>query len=233
MKIGIIGAMDAEIEYILSKMEGKKETGKAGLLFTEGTIGTTDAVVVKCGVGKVNAALCTQILIDCFGITHLLNTGIAGSLNNDINIGDVVVSTDAVMHDMDAAVFGYAPGETPGMGVQSFAADETLRKIITDAIHRTAPDIAVFEGRIAPGDQFISDSAVKERIRSVFHAECTEMEGAAIAQCAFVNKVPFVIVRYISDKADESTLVPYTEFEAQAAANSAKLTVDAIGHIGK
>ena len=111
MKIGIIGAMDAEIEYILSKMEGKKETGKAGLLFTEGTIGTTDAVVVKCGVGKVNAALCTQILIDCFGITHLLNTGIAGSLNNDINIGDVVVSTDAVMHDMDAAVFGYAPGK--------------------------------------------------------------------------------------------------------------------------
>lgn len=229
-KIGIIGAMDVEIAYILSQLEEKKETCKAGLTFTEGTIGNVSAVVVKSGIGKVNAALCTQILIDCFGITHLINSGIAGSLNNDIEIGDVVVSTDAIMHDMDVSSFGYDPGQTPGMRARSFKADETLRKIITEALAHTAPEIHVFEGTVATGDQFISDRKRKEEIRRVFHAECTEMEGAAIAQCAYVNEIPFVIMRYISDKADESASVYYPEFEAAAAKRSAELIVSVLRH---
>lgn len=230
MKIGIIGAMKDEIAHILTEIEDKKTTQKAGLTFTEGRLGNTDAVIVQSGVGKVNAALCAQILIDCFGITHLINTGIAGSLNNDIEVGDAVVSTDAIMHDMDATAFGYAAGETPGMRSASFAADEQLRNMITSGIKETAPRLHVFEGRIATGDQFISNSAQKERIRSLFHAECTEMEGAAIAQTATVNGIPFVIVRYISDKADESTLIPYIDFEAEAARNSAKLIVSVLKH---
>ena len=230
MKIGIIGAMDSEIAYILSQLEETKETCKAGLTFIEGAIGNVSAVVVKSGIGKVNAAICTQILIDCFGITHLINSGIAGSLNNDIEIGDVVVSTDAVMHDMDVSAFGYDPGQTPGMRARAFKADETLRKLVTQALAHTAGDIHVFEGTVATGDQFISERRRKDEIRSVFHAECTEMEGAAIAQCAYVNGIPFVIMRYISDKADESASVYYPEFEAAAAKRSAELIVSVLRH---
>lgn len=228
MKIGIIGAMESEISYILSRMNSKEEISKAGMKFVTGTIGKTEAVVVRSGVGKVNAAICTQILADCFSITHLINSGIAGSLNAEINIGDVVISTDAVQHDMHAEVFGYKPGEVPGMGFQTFKADETLRRMTADMIRKTAPEIAVFEGRIATGDEFVSSSETKKRIREVFGAECTEMEGAAIAQTASVNGIPFVIMRYISDKADESAEISYPEFEAQAARHSAELIVSVL-----
>jgi adenosylhomocysteine nucleosidase len=228
MKTGIIGAMDVEIAHILSQMESKKETKKAGMTFVEGVIGKTEAVVVKSGVGKVNAALCAQMLIDCFGITHLINSGIAGSLNNEINIGDLVVSTDAVEHDMDATVFGYAKGEAPGMGVKSYEADAQLRKTIVDTIRITAPEISVFEGRIATGDQFISSKETKDAIRDTFRAMCCEMEGAAIAHAAYLNQIPFVIMRYISDKADEEAEVSYPEFEAAAAKHSAELIVSVI-----
>ncbi len=231
MKIGIIGAMDVEIAHILSEMESKKETQKAGMTFCEGVIGKTEAVVVRSGIGKVNAAVCTQILIDCFQITHLINSGIAGSLNNDINIGDLVVSTDAVEHDMDATVFGYAKGEVPGMRAAFYKADEQLRKTIVETIKVTAPEISVFEGRIATGDQFISAREIKNAIRDIFHAECCEMEGAAIAHAAYLNSIPFVIMRYISDKADESAEVNYQEFEAAAAKHSAELIVSVLKHM--
>jgi adenosylhomocysteine nucleosidase len=168
------------------------------------------------------------MLIDCFGITHLINSGIAGSLNNEINIGDLVVSTDAVEHDMDATVFGYAKGEAPGMGVKSYEADAQLRKTIVDTIRITAPEISVFEGRIATGDQFISSKETKDAIRDTFRAMCCEMEGAAIAHAAYLNQIPFVIMRYISDKADEEAEVSYPEFEAAAAKHSAELIVSVI-----
>ncbi len=232
MKIGVIGAMDAEINTVVSALQNIRTSHKANLTITEGSFGSIEAVVVRCGVGKVNAALCAQILIDCYGVTHIINSGIAGSLNNEINIGDVVVSTDAVMHDMDATVFGYEPGQTPGMRA-GFKADEELMKLCLNAIRETAPDINVFEGRVASGDQFISKREIKNRIRDTFRAECCEMEGAAIAQTASANEIPFVIVRYISDKADESTIVPYVEFEAKAADNSAKLIVNVLNHLGK
>lgn len=228
MKIGIIGAMEDEIAIILAAMKSKKETQKAGMTFFEGIIGKTDAVVVRSGVGKVNAAVCTQILCDCFNITHLINSGIAGSLNNDINIGDVVVSTDAVEHDVDAVTFGYAPGQVPGTKKAAFDADENLRRIITQTIRDTIPDISVFEGRVATGDQFISQRAVKDRIRDTYGAICCEMEGAAIAHAAVVNSIPFVIVRYISDKADESAQMSYPEFEAEAARHSARLILSVL-----
>ncbi|MCH4038770.1 MAG: 5'-methylthioadenosine/adenosylhomocysteine nucleosidase [Eubacteriales bacterium] len=230
MKIGIIGAMSAEVAALKSKMKLAGTKRRAGMEFCEGTIGNTDVVIVQSGVGKVNAGCCVQILADLFDVTHIINTGVAGSLNNDINIGDIVVSTDALYHDVDATVFGYAKGEVPQLGTASFTADEMLRASAVRAIREADPDIQVFEGRVASGDQFICDRAVKNRIRDTFHADCCEMEGAAIAQASWINGIPFVIVRAISDKADESVTVSYDEFEGKAAEHCARLVEYMVRH---
>ena len=231
MKIGIIGAMDSETAHLKEILKDAKETSIANMTFREGKIGNTDTVVVKCGIGMVNAAVCAQILIDHFNITHLINTGIAGSLNNDINIGDLVVSTDAVTHDFSVGPLGYPDGQIPGMDTLAFEADSDLRTLIADTIRKTVPEISVFEGRIASGDQFICTKDRKDWIRTTFGAECTEMEGAAIAQTAYVNGIPFVILRFISDKADESSQVEYSVFEAEAALRSAKITAAAVASL--
>ena len=216
MKIGIIGAMDVEVANLKEAMKKEREVVRAGMRFCEGTIGGTEVVVVQCGIGKVNAGLCVQILCDLFDVTHLINTGVAGSLDEEINVGDVVVSIDAMYHDMDVTGLGYVPGQVPQMDVLSFAADPMLREAAVKACREAAPEIGVFEGRVVSGDQFICDRAKKNEIKKIFGGLCTEMEGAAIAQAAYVNGVPFVIVRAISDKADESVIVAYV-FEAQAA----------------
>ena len=223
MKIGIIGAMDVEVSTLKDKVQNRKCTTYSRMEFCEGFFGKTNVVIVKSGVGKVNAGLCVQILADRFGVTHIINTGVAGSLNNDINIGDIVVSVDATYHDVDATIFGYAPGEIPQLGVKCFHADDSLRKDAVTACRKADPDINVFEGIVASGDQFISDSTKKSWIRKTFVADCCEMEGAAIAQASFVNQIPFVIIRAISDKADESVTVSYDEFEGKAAVHCADL----------
>lgn len=223
MKIGIIGAMEVEVERLIGCMKDVKETKRAGMCFCEGRVGRTQVVIVRCGIGKVNAGLCVQILCDLFGITHVINTGVAGSLEEEINIGDIVVSIDAMYHDMDVTGLGYAPGQIPQMDVLAFPADKELREAVVKACREAAPDVGVFEGRIVSGDQFICDRARKEQIREVFGGLCTEMEGAAIAQAAYSNGIPFVIVRAISDKADESTEMAYEEFEAGAAEHCASL----------
>lgn len=241
MKIGIIGAMDIEVASLVkslapstpqtAKAEQAKDSTpqtKAGMAFHEGRIGGKDVVVVKCGVGKVNAGMCVQILCDLYGVTHIINTGAAGSLDNRINIGDAVVSTDAMYHDVDATVFGYRKGEVPQLGVVSFAADTKLRETAVSAIESAAPDIEVFEGRIASGDQFVCTREQKVQIIADTGARCTEMEGAAIAQAAFLNHIPFVIVRVISDKADESVQIAYDEFEKKAAADCAALVKELV-----
>ena len=223
MKIGIIGAMKVEVEKLVQDMAGAKETQKAGMSFYEGRIGGADAVVVCCGIGKVNAGLCVQILCDLYNVTHVINTGIAGSLEEEINIGDVVVSIDAMYHDMDVTGLGYTAGQVPQMDVLAFPADANLRVAAVKACREAAPEIGVFEGRVASGDQFICDKAKKVWIKEMSGALCTEMEGAAIAQAAYINGVPFVIVRAISDKADESVQMAYDIFEAEAAEHCAAL----------
>ena len=223
MKIGIIGAMEVEVAHLKETMVTNRTMVRAGMEFVEGTLGKTDVVVVKSGVGKVNAAICVQILVDYFAVTHIINTGVAGSLNNDINIGDIVVSTDAIYHDMDATIFGYAPGEVPQMHTVSFPADDTLRKAAVNAVHAAAPEIKAFEGRIVSGDQFIASRDKKNAIAECFKGFCCEMEGCAIAQAAYVNRIPFVIIRAISDKADESVSVSYDEFESTAAQHCARI----------
>ncbi len=226
MKIGIIGAMEVEVETLKKNMEIKNIIKKASMEFFEGTIGGTEVVVVRSGICKVNAGICVQILVDTFGVTHVINTGAAGSLDTRINIGDIVLSTDAVYHDVDATIFGYKKGEVPQLGVASFEADKDLREKAKAAIKVAAPDLGIFEGRVCSGDQFISSSEVKDAIIKEQGGMCTEMEGAGIAQACFLNKIPFLIIRAISDKADGSDVVDYPVFEAKAAKDCAAATLE-------
>ena len=221
--VGIIGAMEVEVERLKKDMVVQRELKKAGMEFCEGVLMGQPAVVVRSGIGKVNAAVCTQILVDEFKADVIINTGIAGSLNAQIDIGDIVISTDVVHHDMDAVNFGYEPGQIPQMDVFSFAANEELVELAEQVCHEVNPEINVFRGRIVSGDQFVADKAVKERITSLFHGFCTEMEGAAIAQASYLNGVPFVILRAISDKADDSATEDYPTFEKKAAEHCVKL----------
>ena len=224
MKLVIIGAMEVEVALLKEKMEIARVVKRAGMDFYDGCLGTTPAVVVRCGVGKVNAGICTQILADLFEVTHIVNTGVAGSLDDRIRIGDFVISTEACYHDVDATGFGYAPGEVPQLGTAVFAADVQLRAAAAQAVQEMAPGVQLFEGRIVSGDQFISERVRKDAIRRTFGGLCTEMEGAAIAQAAYVNGLPFVILRAISDQADEATAVTYDVFEARAAEHCALVT---------
>ena len=214
--IGIIGAMEQEVAKIKEKMQDVTITSRARMDFYEGTLEGKKVVVVRSGIGKVNAGMCTQILADVFGVEAVINTGIAGSLNNDVNIGDIVLSTDVLHHDMDATVFGDPAGQIPRMDTLSFPADKELVKKAVAANEKANPDIHTFTGRVASGDQFISDKEVKERIVSLFHPMCVEMEGAGIAQAAYLNKVSYVIIRAISDKADNSATMDYPEFVKMA-----------------
>lgn len=222
-KLGIIGAMEEEVETLLGVMEEKTARERAGSTFYEGQLEGLPVVVVQCGVGKVNAALCAQILCDCYGVTHLVNTGIAGSLCGDLDIGDLLVSRDAMYHDFDCVHFGYEYGKVPGMDTVAFPADETMVELAYAAAEAVNPGHTKI-GRVASGDQFVAEKAVKEKIIAVTGGLCTEMEGAAIAQTAYRNHLPFVILRAISDKADNSAEMDYPTFERIAAHRCAQVT---------
>ena len=229
--IGIIGAMEVEVKELKEQMQITRQLTKAGMEFCEGILEGQDVVVVRSGVGKVNAAVCTQILIDVFDVKAVINTGIAGSLKAEINIGDLVISSDLVHHDMDAVSFGYPKGQIPQMPVFFFNADDNLRRLAAEVCKEVNPDIQVFEGRIASGDQFVCDQDVKNRIVSEFSAYATEMEGAAIGQAAYLNEIPFLVVRAISDKADGSAQMDYSEFEKAAVDHSVRLTLNMLARI--
>ena len=222
-KLGIIGAMQEEVETLLALMESKKELRKADSVFYEGVLEGLPAVIVQCGVGKVNAAMCAQVLCDLFEVTHLVNTGIAGSLCPDLDIGDLVVSRDAMYHDVDATAFGYPFGKVPGLDTIEFPADKAMMDYAFAAAEAVNPGHTKI-GRVASGDQFVADKAVKERIVANTQGICTEMEGAAIAQTAYRNGTPFVILRAISDKADDSAQMDYPTFERIAAHRCAEVT---------
>lgn len=221
--IGVIGAMDEEVSRLKEKMQVKKVEKKAGMEFFEGELAGKDVVIVRSGIGKVNAGICTQILVDDFGVEAVINTGVAGSLKNEINIGDIVLSTDALQHDMDATGFGYEHGVIPRMEQSTFVVDKKLVELAKQVNEEVNSDIGTFVGRVVSGDQFISDKAKKDWLVEKFGGYCTEMEGAAIAQAAYLNEIPFLIIRAISDKADNSAEMDYGEFEAKAIEHTVKL----------
>lgn len=224
--LGIIGAMDEEVAKIKEQMENVKVMSKAAMDFYEGTLSGKDVVVVRSGIGKVNAAICTQILVDNYQVDAVINTGIAGSLNANIDIGDIVLSTDTIEHDMDAVAFGYPLGQIPRMDTLSFKADDKLRALAKKVCQEVVPEVSVFEGRVVSGDQFVSDKKKKDWLVENFDGYCTEMEGAAIAHAAYLNEIPFLVIRAISDKADDSASMDYPTFEAQAIEHSVKLLLE-------
>ena len=226
--LGIIGAMDEEVAKIKEEMTEVSVTTVAGMDFYRGRIGGREAVVVRSGIGKVNAGICTQILADRFAVSAVINTGIAGSLRAEINIGDIVLSTDAVQHDMDASGFGYPIGQIPRVETFSFQADGKLIELAKECNGAVNPEIQTFTGRVVSGDQFISDKAKKEWLIEQFGGSCTEMEGAAIAQAAYLNGIPFLFIRAISDKADDSAGMDYAVFEAGAIRHSVRLILEMI-----
>lgn len=221
--IGIIGAMDQEVAQLKAEMTDVAVEKIAAMDFYCGKLRGKDAVVVRSGIGKVNAAVCTQILAGHYGVEAVINTGIAGSLRNEINIGDIVLATDAVQHDMDATGFGYPVGKIPQMDVFEFRADGKLRELAEQCSREVNPEVGVFTGRVLSGDQFIDSREKKEWLVKTFDGSCTEMEGAAIAQAAYLNGIPFLIIRSISDKADDSANMDYETFEARAIENSVRL----------
>ena len=230
-RIGIIGAMEEEVAILKDNMKIEKKLTRASMEFCAGTLGGREVVVVRSGIGKVNAGICTQILADVFEVDAVINTGIAGSLDARIDIGDIVISTDALHHDMDAVNFGYPLGQIPRMDTLAFPADEKMIEAAKKACEEVNPEINTWTGTVVTGDQFIADKAVKERITQNFNGCCTEMEGAAIAQAAYLNKIPFVILRAISDKADDSATMDYPTFEAMAIKNSVEILKELVAGI--
>ena len=223
MITGIIGAMDEEVASLKAAMTDTHISTAAGMEFCEGRLDGCEVIVAQCSYGKVNAGVCAQLLIRVFGAERVINTGVAGSLDARIDIGDIVVSTDAVQHDFDITPLGFVPGEIPPIGT-SFPADEEMRKSAVRAVKESAPEVKVFEGRICTGDSFIASREKKQAILSGFGGLCCEMEGGAIAQVCRLNNIPFVIIRAISDKADDSEEMSFMEFAAAAAARCAAIT---------
>ena len=233
-KIGIIGAMEVEVRTLASSMTGEDGTGDAKLIksahlsFYDGMLSGVRAVVVKSGVGKVNAALCAERLISEFGVTHIVNTGIAGAASSSLDVLDIVVSTDAMYHDVDATLFGYKPCEIPQMDTYRFPADENLIRAAEKAFAKTdaAKKHRLLKGRVASGDQFIADGKTKRRIKELCDPACIEMEGAAIAHTCYVNDVPFVIIRAMSDAADDNGGKAIAFNEKAAAEESAAIVIE-------
>lgn len=226
--LGIIGAMDEEVAMIKAQLTDVQVESRAAMDFYKGKLEGKEVVVVRSGIGKVNAAMCTQILADIYSVTGVVNTGIAGSLKAEIDIGDIVLSSDALQHDMDATGFGYEPGQIPRVETLAFKADEGLINLAEECCSRVNPDIHTFVGRVVTGDQFISDKEKKKWLTDTFGGYCTEMEGAAIAQACYLNSIPFLIVRAISDKADGSASVDYPAFEAKAIVHSVNLLTEIV-----
>ena len=234
MKIGIFGAEEQEVKLLKKHLVG--EIRKiAGLSFFAGKIMGKDVVLVCSGIGKVNAALCCQILISEFKVDALINTGAAGGLIEGLKVFDIVVSSEAVQHDVDATAFGYPIGQVPMTKSPFWPADKRLKNLAVKAFKALQKesddehikDLKLIEGRIASGDAFVSDKKLRARIIKEFNPACVEMEGAAAAQVCSINKIPFLILRSISDTAgkDEAAKISYEVFSAQAAKDSSLLVL--------
>lgn len=215
MTIGIIGAMEKEIVNLKEKISVVSVRNIIGLDYYIGTLHGNNVVLVRAGIGKVNAAICAQVLIDQFAVDAIINTGIAGAIEKDLKIGDVVISNDAVQHDFDTTVFGDEPGQITGVDEIYFKADDELIKRAYSAVQELGYTAHI--GRVSSGDQFINTIEAKERIWKIFKSKCCEMEGAAIAHTCYLNKIPFLVIRVISDNADEGNCDNYESFCVDAA----------------
>lgn len=223
MILGIIGAMDEEIDIIKNEMKINSEDIKAQTIFYSGEFQGKNIVLVRCGIGKVNAAIITQILISEYKVDIVINTGVAGGVKNDIQIGDIVVSNDVLEHDFDARSFGYKLGEIPRLKVSKFKANDKLIDLAVNSTEIELEEHKVHKGRIVSGDEFVASAEKKKFLWDQFNAYCVEMEGAAIGHACYINDKPFVIIRAISDKADGSANNNYNEFVLDASKKSVNI----------
>lgn len=219
MVIGIIGAMTEEVESLKKLMKIEDKMTKASMEFYEGNLWGQDVVVVVSGIGKVNAAICAQILVDIFDVDRIINVGVAGGVSMDANPGDIVIASSLIQHDMDCSAFGDKHGQIPRMDVFDFKCDEALVNIaknidLSNTTHKS------MVGIIATGDQFVADNEKVKWIEDTFNAAAVEMEGASIAQVAYQNKIPFIVIRSISDNANTGASVDFEKFVPIAVENS-------------
>ncbi|MDR5657926.1 5'-methylthioadenosine/adenosylhomocysteine nucleosidase [Serpentinicella sp. ANB-PHB4] len=229
-RVGIIGAMEEEVNILKDEMKILQHINIASMDFYIGKLEEKEIVLVKCGIGKVNAAICTQILIDKFNVTVIINTGVAGAVHNDLDILDVVISEDVLQHDFDVTGFGYKIGEIPRMETSIFNADKSLVAEAIEASKKALKTEKVLKGRIVSGDVFVSSNELKEKIKNTFNAFSTEMEGAAIGHTCYLNNIPFVIIRSMSDKADGSAHNNFNEFVEKASNNSKNIVKEILKH---
>ena len=222
--IGIIGAMDVETDMLKNEMALDQMLEMAGMSFYAGSLRNVEVVVVTCGIGKVNAAICAQILINKFNVKSIINTGVSGGLNENLKIGDLVISTDCMEHDFDVTVFGYELGVIPRQADSVYKADKQLVEMAYKA-GKNYSEHTVYKGRIVSGDQFISSQEKKQFLIETFNAYTTEMESAAIAHTCYLNQRPFVIIRAISDQANGDAPENFDEFAKHAAVISNKIVL--------
>lgn len=226
--IGLIGAMASEVELLTARLENPQTVSCGDLIFHQGRFGKQETVIVQCGIGKVCAAMCAQAMIDRFGVSAIVNTGVAGGLAASLAVGDLVVATDAIQHDFDLTAFGYARGYMPSAGGTTasptrYPADEQLAERFCRAAAKVMTTGKTIRGTIVSGDIFVDDTALKRTLIQQFDAAAAEMEGAAIAQVAAANHIPFAIVRAISDLAEGGATISFDTFEKQAAALSCRI----------
>ncbi|BBI34566.1 5'-methylthioadenosine/adenosylhomocysteine nucleosidase [Cohnella abietis] len=217
--IGIIGAMQEEIKLLLAKLDNKASEQHAGITYYRGEFEGRKVVITRSGVGKVNAAVCTQVLIDRFGADAVIFTGVAGAVDPTLNIGDIVISSSSLQHDVDATPLGFPRGTIPYQDVSEYPADSRLIQLAEEAGQRVFPGRCI-TGKVLSGDQFIADRAIVKGLYEELGGACTEMEGASVAQVCFMNDIPHVIIRSMSDKADGSADVNFAEFTIEAANRS-------------
>ena len=219
MVLGIISAMSEELELLLKDMNIQNEIKKANMTFYKGNLDNKEIIAVVCGIGKVNAAVCAQILISEFNVDSIINVGVAGGIGKNIYPGDLVVGTNLVHHDMDTTVFGDAHGQVPRMDVFDFKCDDKLVSAATAACDEIK-EINTFQGRIISGDQFISSVDKIQWFEKEFDALACEMEGASIAHVCYLNNTPCVVIRSISDNANNGAHMDYEKFIPIAVRNS-------------
>ena len=222
--IGIIGAMQTEVDLLISKIADAKTKRISGIDFVSGKLCDREVVVAKCGIGKVFAALCAQTMIIEYGVELLINTGVGGAISESLDIGDIAVSDFVVQHDIDTTALGDPIGLISGINVVKIAADEGTVRALCSAAERKGARCLV--GTIASGDTFISSGEKKKALAKTFDAVVCEMEGAAIGHVCYVNNIPFCVIRAVSDKADGSSGVDYMTFVAAAAEKNAEVVLE-------
>jgi len=230
MKIAIIGAMEEEVALLREKIDNAVQETIAGCEFTSGQMNGAEVILLRSGIGKVNAAMSTTILLEKFKPDYVVNTGSAGGFNPELNVGDVVISTEARHHDVDVTAFGYEYGQVPQLPA-AFEANSELVAIAEGAA-KEITDIKVVKGLIATGDSFMNDPKRVDAIRDKFtDLQALEMEAAAIAQVSYQFGTPFVIIRSLSDIAGKESDVSFEQYLEKAAVNSATLVMKIVAGI--